>query len=87
MRDAFAMFAPYKRRAQGHDLRVGPHRPEDPLYEQARDDRRTSSPSAGWMVVTGAGPGIMEAGMEGAGREQLDRRVDPAAVRDTAPTR
>jgi uncharacterized protein (TIGR00730 family) len=25
---------------------------------------------AGWMVVTGAGPGIMQAGMEGAGREQ-----------------
>jgi uncharacterized protein (TIGR00730 family) len=24
----------------------------------------------GWMVVTGAGPGIMEAGMEGAGRER-----------------
>ena len=24
----------------------------------------------GWMVVTGAGPGIMAAGMEGAGREQ-----------------
>ena len=25
---------------------------------------------AGWMVVTGAGPGIMAAGMEGAGRDQ-----------------
>lgn len=24
---------------------------------------------SGWMVVTGAGPGIMEAGMSGAGRE------------------
>ena len=33
------------------------------------------------MVVTGAGPGIMAAGMEGAGRDQLDRREHPPAVR------
>ncbi|MEI2705988.1 MAG: LOG family protein [Ilumatobacteraceae bacterium] len=26
--------------------------------------------AAGWMVITGAGPGIMQAAMEGAGREQ-----------------
>ena len=33
------------------------------------------------MVITGAGPGIMAAGMEGAGREQLLRRQHPPAVR------
>ncbi len=39
---------------------------EDPLYAQAR---RVASDLAGqgWMVVTGAGPGIMAAGTEGAG--------------------
>ena len=68
MRDAFAMFAPYRAapkvtifgsaRVQGHD----------PLYEQTR--RVAASLAAkGWMVITGAGPGIMQAGMEGAGRE------------------
>lgn len=40
----------------------------DPLYEQtARVARELAS--QGWMVITGAGPGIMEAGMVGAGRE------------------
>jgi uncharacterized protein (TIGR00730 family) len=41
----------------------------DPLYMQARDVAHRLA-AAGWMVVTGAGPGIMQAGMEGAGREQ-----------------
>ena len=42
--------------------------PDDPLYIQSR---QLAEPMAGhgWMVVTGAGPGIMAAGMEGAGRE------------------
>ena len=40
----------------------------DPLYAAARD---VAHPFAeqGWMVITGAGPGIMQAGLEGAGRE------------------
>ncbi|HEX2783921.1 MAG TPA: LOG family protein, partial [Ilumatobacteraceae bacterium] len=41
----------------------------DPLYLQARDVAARLA-AAGWMVVTGAGPGIMQAGMEGAGREK-----------------
>ena len=40
----------------------------DPLYEQAREIAAQLA-EAGWMVVTGAGPGIMHAAMEGAGRE------------------
>ena len=54
------------RRAQGGDLRLGAHaarrsalRP-DPRLAAAMADRD-------WMVITGAGPGIMEAGIEGAG--------------------
>jgi uncharacterized protein (TIGR00730 family) len=69
MRDAFRVFAPY------HDVPkvtiFGSARtlPDDPVYEQAR---RVAADLAdrGWMIVTGAGPGIMAAGMEGAGRER-----------------
>jgi len=41
----------------------------DPLYIAARDVARHLA-EQGWMVITGAGPGIMQAGMEGAGRER-----------------
>ncbi|HVF14729.1 MAG TPA: LOG family protein, partial [Acidimicrobiales bacterium] len=43
--------------------------PDDPLYVQTRDLARDLA-DAGWMVVTGAGPGIMAAGAEGAGPER-----------------
>src|SRR5207237_9360683 len=42
--------------------------PNDPLYAQSRE-MAAALARRGWMVVTGAGPGIMAAGMEGAGRE------------------
>jgi uncharacterized protein (TIGR00730 family) len=69
MREAYAMFAPYK-----HERKVsifGSARTEahDPLYDQARR-LAASLAERGWMTVTGAGPGIMQAGMEGAGRER-----------------
>ena len=69
MREAFKMFAPF------HDIPkvtiFGSARTQmaDPLYLQARDVAARLA-EAGWMVVTGAGPGIMQAGMEGAGRER-----------------
>ncbi|HEX9258787.1 MAG TPA: TIGR00730 family Rossman fold protein, partial [Acidimicrobiales bacterium] len=43
-------------------------KPDDPLYQQTRIAAQALA-EQGWMVVTGAGPGIMAAGMEGAGRE------------------
>lgn len=43
--------------------------PDDPLYVQARAVAAELA-AAGWMVVTGAGPGIMAAATEGAGRER-----------------
>jgi uncharacterized protein (TIGR00730 family) len=43
--------------------------PDDPLYAQARA-LASGLADAGWMVVTGAGPGIMAAGVEGAGVDQ-----------------
>ena len=69
MRGAFNMFAPYRdvpkvtifgSARTGHD---------DPLYAHTVELARGFA-ERGWMVVTGAGPGIMEAGMEGAGRER-----------------
>ena len=41
----------------------------DPLYEQTVRVANELA-SRDWMVITGAGPGIMEAGMVGAGRER-----------------
>ena len=68
MREAFKMFAPF------HDVPkvtiFGSARTQtaDPLYMHAREVASRLA-AAGWMVVTGAGPGIMQAGMEGAGRD------------------
>ncbi len=69
MRDAFAMFAPYRARPKATIFGSARTTADDPLYRQARDVAAELA-AAGWMVVTGAGPGIMQAAMEGAGREQ-----------------
>lgn len=64
-------------------LMLGPHRGKrkvtifgsartaehDPLYELTRQTAEEFA-ARGWMVITGAGPGIMAAGLEGAGREK-----------------
>src|SRR3990170_8649610 len=42
--------------------------PEDPSHECARRFAAAMA-ERGWMVITGAGPGIMEAGHQGAGAE------------------
>jgi uncharacterized protein (TIGR00730 family) len=44
-------------------------RPEEPQYILAREFSRKIA-DAGYMVITGAGPGIMRACQEGAGRER-----------------
>ena len=68
MRDAYAMFAPYKDRRKVAIFGSARTRADDPLYElTVRLARKLAE--RGWMAVTGAGPGIMQAGMEGAGRE------------------
>jgi uncharacterized protein (TIGR00730 family) len=69
MRDAFKVFAPFGDVPKVTIFGSARTRPDDPVYDQAR---RVAGDLAGhgWMVVTGAGPGIMAAGMEGAGRER-----------------
>ena len=45
-------------------------RPDAPNYRMAAEFARIMTEDRNWMVITGAGPGIMEAGNEGAGRER-----------------
>jgi len=69
MRYSFHVFAPY--RAQRKVSIFGSARTEadDPLYDQARRFAAAIA-ERDWMVITGAGPGIMEAGIEGAGPDR-----------------
>ena len=69
MREAFAMFAPYKDVPKVTVFGSARTATNDPLYSQATEIARLLA-ERGWMVVTGAGPGIMQAAMEGAGRER-----------------
>ncbi|WP_102191844.1 TIGR00730 family Rossman fold protein [Microbacterium aurantiacum] len=69
MRDAFRLFQPYEHIPKVTVFGSARTRQEDPLYEQARDVAAALA-AQGWMVVTGAGPGIMQAAAEGAGSER-----------------
>jgi hypothetical protein len=69
MRDAFAMFAAHRDVPKVTIFGSARTQVNDPLYEQTRRVAERLADD-GWMVVTGAGPGIMQAGMEGAGRER-----------------
>ncbi|HLM16789.1 MAG TPA: Rossman fold protein, TIGR00730 family, partial [Acidimicrobiia bacterium] len=68
MRHAFHVFAPYRASHKVAIFGSARTQPEDPLYRQTRD-LASAMAKLDWMVVTGAGPGIMEAGIEGAGAE------------------
>ena len=68
MREAFRVFAPYRDIPKITMFGSARTLPDDPLYAQARDLAGAMA-NEGWMVITGAGPGIMAAGLEGAGRE------------------
>ena len=67
MRMAFSTFRPYHGTSKVTIFGSARTLPDDPLYVQTR---RLAADLAeqGWMVITGAGPGIMAAGIEGAGR-------------------
>ncbi len=68
MREAFAMFAPYRDRRKVTIFGSARTTRDSPAWIAARDVAAALS-DLGWMVVTGAGPGIMEAGLEGAGTD------------------
>ena len=69
MAEAFAMFAPYRSERKLTMFGSARTLPTDPLYAQARD-LAAALARHGWSTVTGAGPGIMAAGLEGAGAEK-----------------
>ncbi len=68
MAEAFRVFRPYRKVRKITMFGSARTKPEDPVYILARD-LASHLAGADWMVVTGAGPGIMAAGLEGAGRE------------------
>ena len=69
MRHSFHVFAPYRAARKVAIFGSARTQPHDPLYDQARRFARAIA-ACEWMVITGAGPGIMEAGIEGAGAER-----------------
>ena len=69
MTEAFRIFRPYRSVRKITMFGSARTLPEDPIYLLARDVAAHLA-QGGWMVVTGAGPGIMAAGIEGAGAEQ-----------------
>jgi hypothetical protein len=66
MRYAFHVFAPHRDTRKAAMFGSARTEPDDPLYDQARAFAAAIA-ARDWQVITGAGPGIMEAGIEGAG--------------------
>ena len=68
LRYAFKVFAPYRGRRKVTVFGSARLNPDHPAYAQAVEFSRRMA-EAGYMVITGAASGIMEAGHVGAGRE------------------
>ena len=69
MRDAFRVFAAHRSTPKVTIFGSARTRPEEASYRAAQSFGRAMA-EAGYMVITGAGGGIMEAGQQGAGRER-----------------
>jgi len=68
LRYSFQVFAPYSTVMKCTIFGSARVAHGDPAYRVAHDFAKAIA-AAGWMVITGAGPGIMQAGHEGAGRD------------------
>lgn len=68
LRYAFKVFSPYRGRRKVTVFGSARTRPDKPAYEQAVEFGRQMA-DRGWLIVTGAASGIMEAGHVGAGRD------------------
>jgi uncharacterized protein (TIGR00730 family) len=68
LRYAFRIFAPYANKRKVTIFGSARTAPSKPEYQQAVEFGKKIS-AAGFMVITGAGGGIMQAGHEGAGQE------------------
>ena len=69
MAEAFRVFRPFRRERKVTIFGSARTLPDHAAYGRTRD-LAAAMAGADWMVVTGAGPGIMAAGMEGAGRDK-----------------
>ena len=68
LRYAFKVFTPYRRNRKVSVFGSARTRKDNPNWKQAEDFGRRMA-DEGWMVLTGAGGGIMEAAHHGSGRE------------------
>lgn len=68
LRYAMKVFQPFRRRRKISIFGSARTKPDHPTYIAAEELGRAMA-GRGWMVITGAGGGIMEAGHKGAGRE------------------
>jgi uncharacterized protein (TIGR00730 family) len=68
LRYAFTVFRPFRRRRKVTIFGSARTQPDHPEYQSAVELGNKMA-EHGWMVVTGAGGGIMEAGHRGAGRD------------------
>ncbi len=68
LRYAFRMFSQYRNERKVTIFGSARTRPQDPNYQLAFQFGQLLSEN-GYMVITGGGPGIMQAGNEGAGKE------------------
>ncbi|QAY74420.1 TIGR00730 family Rossman fold protein [Agromyces protaetiae] len=69
MRSAFRLFAPYRDVPKVTVFGSARTKPDDAPY-RAASEVAAALAERGWMVVTGAGPGIMQAAAEGAGADR-----------------
>src|SRR6476646_377504 len=67
LRYCFKVFAAYRGRRKAAVFGSARTKPDHPAYRAAEAFGRGMAEN-GWMVITGAGGGIMEAGHRGAGR-------------------
>ena len=68
LRYSFRVFAPYRRNRKVSVFGSARTLPDNPVWKTAEDFGRRMA-QEGWMVVTGAGGGIMEAAHRGSGRD------------------
>lgn len=68
MRYAFHVFGPYRDVRKLTMFGSARTTPDEPAYQCARD-LAAQMAARGWMIMTGAGPGVMTAGLEGAGAD------------------
>ncbi len=69
LRYSFLVFNPHRDHRKVAVYGSARTAPDDPNYQMAEEFGRRMAEEHGWMVITGAGPGVMEAANKGAGTD------------------